>query len=256
MPGPPKITSAPAERFAACGRQAARSIFAQADDRQPGISHATHPAPGRHDRGQPHRPRRLAEAGIAGVFSYAGRTEAPMAPADPHAGRRLWRGRGAGDYLRAERITHVIDATHPFAAQMSTQCRRGLRRRGRAADRAGARALGARRGRPLDACRRHRGRRRRPGRPAARGVPRHRPAASGGLRGPSRSTTICCGWSIRRRGPCRCPTRSVVARGPFDVAGDRALMQQHGIDIVVAKNAGGEGAWPRSPPRGRWACRW
>ena len=34
----------------------------------------------------------------------------------------------------------------------------------------------------------------------------------------------------------------VVARGPFDVAGDSALMRDHGIELVIAKNAGGKGA--------------
>ncbi|MDB5941953.1 MAG: Cobalt-precorrin-6x reductase, partial [Ramlibacter sp.] len=34
----------------------------------------------------------------------------------------------------------------------------------------------------------------------------------------------------------------VVARGPFDVEGDTALMRQHRVDLVVAKNAGGTGA--------------
>jgi precorrin-6A/cobalt-precorrin-6A reductase len=34
----------------------------------------------------------------------------------------------------------------------------------------------------------------------------------------------------------------ILARGPFDVAGDLALMQAHGITHIVAKNAGGVGA--------------
>lgn len=34
----------------------------------------------------------------------------------------------------------------------------------------------------------------------------------------------------------------VIARGPFDLAGDLALMREHGITHVVAKNAGGAGA--------------
>ena len=34
----------------------------------------------------------------------------------------------------------------------------------------------------------------------------------------------------------------VVDRGPFTVAGDRALLQRHAIDLVVSKNAGGTGA--------------
>ncbi len=35
---------------------------------------------------------------------------------------------------------------------------------------------------------------------------------------------------------------AVIARGPFDLAGDTALMQAHRISHVVAKNSGGAGA--------------
>jgi precorrin-6A/cobalt-precorrin-6A reductase len=34
----------------------------------------------------------------------------------------------------------------------------------------------------------------------------------------------------------------IVARGPFDLAGDRAMLMEHRIDIVVARNAGGDAA--------------
>ena len=34
----------------------------------------------------------------------------------------------------------------------------------------------------------------------------------------------------------------VIARGPFTVEGDRALLQAYGITHVVAKNSGGMGA--------------
>ena len=37
-------------------------------------------------------------------------------------------------------------------------------------------------------------------------------------------------------------TTVVLDRGPFSVDGDVALMRDHGIDIVVSKNAGGTGA--------------
>ena len=53
------------------------------------------------------------------ILSYAGRTENPKRP--PIA----WRVGGFGGidgliaYLRAEKIARVVDATHPFAAQMS-----------------------------------------------------------------------------------------------------------------------------------------
>lgn len=35
----------------------------------------------------------------------------------------------------------------------------------------------------------------------------------------------------------------VTARGPFSEAGDRDLLERHGIDIVVAKNSGGEASY-------------
>lgn len=34
----------------------------------------------------------------------------------------------------------------------------------------------------------------------------------------------------------------VVARGPFDLAGDLALLQDHDIDLIICKNSGGDGA--------------
>jgi precorrin-6A/cobalt-precorrin-6A reductase len=37
-------------------------------------------------------------------------------------------------------------------------------------------------------------------------------------------------------------TTVIIARGPFDVAGDTALMREHRITHVVAKNGGGAGA--------------
>ena len=48
-------------------------------------------------------------------------------------------------------------------------------------------------------------------------------------------------------GPASTPTplphvSTVIARGPFDVAGDTALMRDHAITHIVAKNAGGTGA--------------
>jgi precorrin-6A/cobalt-precorrin-6A reductase len=44
-------------------------------------------------------------------------------------------------------------------------------------------------------------------------------------------------------GPLPLPVADVVvARGPFDVAGDTALMRDHKTEVIVAKNAGGKGA--------------
>ena len=61
----------------------------------------------------------LAEARVDAVYSYAGRTEAPVAQPLPVRVGGFGGVAGLVDYLRAEGIGHVIDATHPFAAQMS-----------------------------------------------------------------------------------------------------------------------------------------
>ncbi|HBR42408.1 MAG TPA: cobalt-precorrin-6A reductase, partial [Sulfitobacter pontiacus] len=37
-------------------------------------------------------------------------------------------------------------------------------------------------------------------------------------------------------------TTVTLARGPFDVAGDIALLRDHGTKLIIAKNAGGAGA--------------
>lgn len=59
-------------------------------------------------------------AGIEAVYSYGGRTRAP---ADQPLQTRIggFGGvSGLADYIRREGVTHVIDATHPFAAEMSS----------------------------------------------------------------------------------------------------------------------------------------
>ena len=63
--------------------------------------------------------RALAAAGIAGVYSYAGRTATPVPQPLPTRVGGFGGVDGLADYIRQERITHVIDATHPFANQMS-----------------------------------------------------------------------------------------------------------------------------------------
>lgn len=63
--------------------------------------------------------RALAKAGVDAVFSYAGRTAAPIGQPLPTRIGGFGGVDGLVGYLRTERITHIIDATHPFAAQMS-----------------------------------------------------------------------------------------------------------------------------------------
>lgn len=183
----------------------------------------------------------LAKAGLAAVYSYAGRTEAPMGqPIHMRVGG-FGGVEGLQAYLKAEGVTHVIDATHPFAAQMSTNAV------------AACKAEGV----PLIALERALW-------VAGEGdrwthVP-DLPAAVAALAGPPQRVFLAIGrqhidafaaqpqhsYLLRLvdqpTGPLPFPAEVVVARGPFDVAGDTALMQEHGTEVVVAKNAGGKGA--------------
>ncbi len=64
--------------------------------------------------------RELAAAGVTGVFSYAGRTATPIAQPMPTRVGGFGGVDGLAEYVRREGITHVIDATHPFANQISS----------------------------------------------------------------------------------------------------------------------------------------
>jgi precorrin-6A/cobalt-precorrin-6A reductase len=61
----------------------------------------------------------IARAGIDAIYSYGGRTRAPADQPLPTRSGGFGGVSGLADYLRREGITHVIDATHPFAAEMS-----------------------------------------------------------------------------------------------------------------------------------------
>ncbi|MGM4874792.1 cobalt-precorrin-6A reductase [Bradyrhizobium sp. 956_D2_N1_5] len=61
----------------------------------------------------------VARARIDAVYSYGGRTRAPADQPLPTRIGGFGGVSGLADYIRRERITHAIDATHPFAAEMS-----------------------------------------------------------------------------------------------------------------------------------------
>ena len=61
----------------------------------------------------------LAQAGVDAVFSYAGRTDAPIAQPLPTRVGGFGGVAGLQAFLQAERISHVVDATHPFAARLA-----------------------------------------------------------------------------------------------------------------------------------------
>lgn len=149
---------------------------------------------------------------------------------------------GLADYLRRNAITHVIDATHPFAATISTN----------------AVAACQRAGVPLIALTR----------PPWQKQPEDRwievPDMAGAvqaLAGPMRRVMLAVGrmhlpefqaqpqhfYLLRLVDPPQQPPgfpdhHIIIDRGPFTLGGDLALLRQHRINVVLSKNSGGDGA--------------
>jgi precorrin-6A/cobalt-precorrin-6A reductase len=183
----------------------------------------------------------LAEAQIDAIFSYAGRTFSPLP--QPLLTRVGGFGGVAGlqAWLQANSITHVVDATHPFAAQMSAN----------AVHACVAASL------PLLAFEREAWQ-------AQSGDKWQHvaniEAAVAAL--PAEPSRVFLAIGKQNLLPfARCPQHAyllrlvdaphdlplshaqvVIARGPFTVSGDKTLLQAHGTTHVVAKNAGGSGA--------------
>ena len=183
----------------------------------------------------------LADQSVDAVFSYAGRTEAPLR--QPLAQRIGGFGGVAGlvRYLREQSITHLIDATHPFAAQMS-----------RNAVQAAAITQT-----PLLAFERA------PWQAVQGDIWQSVPDMAGAVAAlpddPAR-VFLAIGrqaledFAVKPQHhyilrlvdqPAALPlphATALIARGPFTLQGDLDLLQTHHITHIVAKNAGGMGA--------------
>jgi precorrin-6A/cobalt-precorrin-6A reductase len=180
---------------------------------------------------------RIARTLPAGhVYSLAGLGRTPMDLACAVRVGGFGGADGLASCLRSDGITLLVDATHPYAAQISANARR-------AATLAGV---------PYWALRR----------PAWvsqdgddwRGVDDWH-GIIGALHGFSRplfalgreplahldEVPAQQSWTIRCLDPHEGNARARVidARGPFSVEGERALFAQHGFDVVVSKNSGG-----------------
>ncbi|NBE92406.1 cobalt-precorrin-6A reductase, partial [Nonomuraea sp. K271] len=147
---------------------------------------------------------------------------------------------GLADWLAAERIDAVVDATHPFAARMS----------------ASAAEASARNGVPLLLLRRpgwHEG----PGdawqrvpsleEAAARlaGMPVERVFLTTGRRSLPVFTGLSGVWLLARSvdppdAPVPANMHVLLDRGPYTVEGERALIREHRLDVLVTKDSGGE----------------
>lgn len=183
----------------------------------------------------------LAGAGMDAVFSYAGRTARPADQPLPVRIGGFGGAEGLAGYLRAERITHLVDATHPFAATIS--------RNAIAAAEATMTPLVALERPGWQAASGDRWTRLRDLGEAARALP-ERPARvflAIGRQNLSVFAGLPHHWLLRLVDPPDGPlplagAEIVIARGPFTADADEALLRAHRISHVIAKNAGGAGA--------------
>lgn len=184
----------------------------------------------------------VAGAGLRGTVSLAGRVERPAPQGLPLRNGGFGGIEGLAAYLRQEAISHVIDATHPFAAQMSTNATAACAETGvplmsltrpaweagaedhwiRVPDMAGAVAA-------LD-------------RPASRVM-----LAVGRMHLAEFAPNPQHDYLLRLVDPPDAPLpfpnhHVLVDRGPFRLEDDLRLLEEHRIQFVVSKNAGGAGA--------------
>jgi precorrin-6A/cobalt-precorrin-6A reductase len=174
------------------------------------------------------------------VLSLAGRTKSPVAPPIPHRTGGFGGVAGLKAYLADARIDAVIDATHPFAAQMSLHADEACRDlklplvqftrppwRPAQGDRwlpvpdmaAAAEALGM--------------------------TPRRVLLTVGGLQLAAFAASPQHHYVIRTIDPPEAISalpnhRLILSRGPFTLADEVALTRDERIDVLVTKNSGGD----------------
>jgi precorrin-6A/cobalt-precorrin-6A reductase len=188
--------------------------------------------------------RRLAErlagrADVDAILSLAGRTDKPERQAITTRIGGFGGVEGLADYLRAEKIERVIDATHPFAAQMSRHAVEACSRAKipllvftRAPWRAGPDDLWTEVACNADAAR------------ALGESPRRVFLTIGRLGLADFAIVPQHAYLIRTIDPpgdlSWAPDHRIVfARGPFAVEDEIALMRGERIDVLVTKNSGG-----------------
>jgi len=184
----------------------------------------------------------LVRANIDAIYSYAGRTQIPLPHALPTRVGGFGGAEGLADFIREAGITHVVDATHPFAVDMSRN----------------AAVACAATGVPLLALERAPWAKTRGDRwievediaAAVAALPDARARVFLAIgrqhiapfaRKPQHAYTLR--FVDAPDGALPLPDAEViVSRGPFTCEGDLDLMRERGIEWLVARNAGGDGA--------------
>ena len=187
--------------------------------------------------------RLAARAGIAVTLSLAGRTAAPVRASAPTRVGGFGGPEGLAAYLRAERVAALVDATHPYAATISANA-------ARAAALAGVRLLALRRPpwRPVDGDRWTEVADVRAAVRALGEPPRRAFVALGRNELAPLATAPQHHYLIRSVDPVMPPlavphATYLTARGPFPEDAEHALLAQHAIEIIVAKNGGGDATY-------------
>ena len=186
----------------------------------------------------------VADPALRVTSSLAGRVAEPRLPAGEVRIGGFGGPAGLADWLRAHRVDALVDATHPFAEVMS----------------ANAATAAARTGVPLLALRR-------PGWSPVDGDRWHTVGslaeAAAALPALGRRIFLTSGrlglaafahlgdldFLVRSVDPPQAPlplrTEILLARGPFDLDGERALLRGHRIDVLVTKDSGGAATAPK-----------
>ncbi|CUU20106.1 precorrin-6A/cobalt-precorrin-6A reductase [Bradyrhizobium sp. JR7.2] len=183
----------------------------------------------------------VARARIDAVYSYGGRTRAPADQPLPTRIGGFGGVSGLADYIRGERITHVIDATHPFAAEMSRHAVQACAQTGTpliALERAPwTKAPGDNWIEVADVT-------------AAVAALPETPAKMFLAIGRQHIAPFASKpqhtYTLRFVDPPEAPlpfaADVIVSRGPFTFDGELELMRTRGIAWIVARNSGGDGA--------------
>lgn len=184
----------------------------------------------------------ISQRGINATFSYAGRVKVPKAQPLPTRVGGFGGPDGLAAFITQQRITHVVDATHPFASQMSRNVLTAARQ-------TGVPAITLTR-------------------PAwVPGADDHWQsvtsieAAVNTLEGPPQRVLLAIGrmhlaafsekpqhhYVLRLVDEPTAPPplfhfTTTVDRGPFTLEGDLTLLKSQWIERIVCKNAGGTGA--------------
>jgi precorrin-6A/cobalt-precorrin-6A reductase len=183
----------------------------------------------------------VARARLDAVYSYGGRTRTPADQPLPTRIGGFGGPSGLADYIRREGITHVVDATHPFAAEMSHNALAACSATGTpliALERAPwAKAPGDNWIEVADIT------------SAVAALPENRAhvfLAIGRQHIAPFAARPQHAYTLRFVDP---PDRAlpfdadvIVSRGPFTVDGELQMMRSRGIAWIVARNSGGAGA--------------